>query len=169
VSDTPDWPGDSRFLKQLSVRLAQIAAFKGVRDRADDVAQETMMVLLRKYAYLQDRAEVWRVANGVLRKKVHEARRGRPTEALSDEFEVTDGRPGVEADLVERARVKEQQTRFRTALSQLGTKCQQLFKLKLLGRSRSEMAALLGITENALDVRHHRCRKQLLEALAALA
>jgi len=56
-----------------------------------------------------------------------------------------------------------------TALRALPDECRELWSRILRGASYGDMSRELGVTEGALRVRAHRCRKRALEALAGNA
>jgi RNA polymerase sigma-70 factor (ECF subfamily) len=61
---------------------------------------------------------------------------------------------------------KELLARLMGGIARLGERCRELFRLKLQGRSFSEIQGLMGAASlNTIYTWDHRCRKQLLEWL----
>jgi RNA polymerase sigma factor (sigma-70 family) len=138
-----DWPVDPGFLARLRVRLAEYASYKGVGNRAEDVVQETLLVLWSKYPHLEDEIEITRVSYGICRLKILEALRVRQSDPLPEDMPILDPRPGVEARLQESERGR----RLRASIAQLCERCQHLFKLRLLEKSTREISALMRAPE----------------------
>lgn len=164
-SDGTGWPNDQEFLATLRVRLFEYAAYKGVRGRADDVVQETMLTLLEKYGELPTRPDVVRVAYTICRYKVLESFHGRQHEPLPDHLPVADPTPSIDASLAEAQVRARDQRRVRAALQELCERCRQLFKLRLQMRQTDEIARIMGAAESTVYVWEHRCRKRMLAAL----
>lgn len=164
MSDERDWPIDPKFLASLRVRLAEYAAYKGVGNRAEDVAQETFVVLWKKYRHVTDTTEVARIAYAICRLKVLEAIRTPRGEALDEELDIADPQRGIEDKLREAERFE----LLKRAVHALGTRCQQLIKLRLLGRSTKEISSAMDAQPGTIHVWEHRCRKQLIAELQRL-
>jgi RNA polymerase sigma-70 factor (ECF subfamily) len=158
-------PTLERIVERLRVRLVEFAASRGMGDRADDVVQETLAVLWRKYRAVDAEIELIRLAFTICKYKMLEGKRPRQhagDEGLDDELPVADERPSVEAELVDR----ERQQRLRQAIGRLGERCRKLFRLRLQGKATADIAALMGASVPTVHVWEHRCRKSLFQELA---
>jgi len=154
-------------LARLRERIVGYAAYRLSRDAAEDVAQEVMMVLHEKYgsvSLLEDLLPLslqiarFKIA-GMVRKSM---RRGEPAQVSTDELDLPDGRANP-SDYVER---KEMLEKLVAAMSRLGDRCRELFRLKLQGRSFPEIQKILGAGSiNTIYTWDLRCRKRLLELM----
>ena len=61
---------------------------------------------------------------------------------------------------------KETAERIAAALSRLGARCKELFRLKLEGRSYQEIQSRMGVRSiNTIYTWDHRCRRHMLELM----
>jgi len=71
---------------------------------------------------------------------------------------------GDDLDPEEAALKRERLEKLSMGLALLGKRCQEIFRLKLLGKGFAEIQGLLGAESlNTVYTWDHRCRKQLLE------
>jgi RNA polymerase sigma-70 factor (ECF subfamily) len=154
-------------LSHLRERIVAYAAFRLSRDVAEDIAQEVMLILHDKYQHVSRLEELLPLSLQIarfkimaLRRKLH--RRGEHTQVAVDDIPLPDMRSNPEI-WVEK---KEMIDRLTAALSQLGDRCRELFRLKLQGKSFVEIQKVLGVSSiNTIYTWDHRCRKQLLELM----
>jgi len=154
-------------LPRLRERIVRFAASKVSREAAEDVAQETMLVLLEKYSSVDRPDELVPLAIEIARLKIwgarrKAARRGEHRQVNVDSVPLSDG----EADPFELAARRERLDHLETALRGLGERCRELFRLKLQGMKFPEIREVLKVDSlNTLYTWDFRCRKQLLEAM----
>jgi RNA polymerase sigma-70 factor (ECF subfamily) len=154
-------------LKQLRERIVAFAASRLSRDAAEDLAQDVLVVLHEKYGKVTELTELVPLAFQILRFKMLEAhrkalRRGEYNQDPIDDLPLAD--PGADpATAVER---KQRLERLLSAIEQLGSRCRQLFRWKLEGKSFAEIRALLQVDSiNTVYTWDFRCRKELLEMM----
>lgn len=154
-------------LSCLRERVVAFAASRLGREVAEDLAQEVLLLLHEKYREVSRLEDLLPLCLRILRFKmtslVRKARRrGEYTQVAVDEISLADPDPSPEAC----AARQETAERIAAALARLGPRCKELFRLKLEGRSFSEIQQAFGAASiNTIYVWDHRCRKQLLEML----
>jgi RNA polymerase sigma-70 factor (ECF subfamily) len=154
-------------LSRLRERILGFAASQLSRDAAEDVVQEVMLLLHTKYAQVEAIEElvplslrITRFKIAGLRRKTH--RRGEDTQLSVDDLPLAD--PG--ADPEECAERRELLERLSAALRRLGPRCREMFRLKLQGKSFSEIQRILGAGSiNTVYTWDFRCRKELLDLM----
>jgi RNA polymerase sigma-70 factor, ECF subfamily len=154
-------------LRRLRERIVAFAASRIAGDAAEDLAQETLMLLHDKYAHVTRLEELFPLSMQIMRFKMvamrrKSYRRGEAGQISVDDIQIPDLAPDPAA-FVER---KEMMERMTAAIGKLGTRCREIFRLKLLGRNfveiQNEMKAASINTVYTWDA---RCRKQLLEEM----
>jgi RNA polymerase sigma-70 factor (ECF subfamily) len=154
-------------LQRLRERIVAFAASRIAGDVAEDLAQETLMLLHDKYAHVTRLEELFPLSMQIMRFKMvamrrKSYRRGETGQVSVDEIQIADLGPDP-ATFVER---KEMMERMTAAIGKLGTRCRELFRLKLLGRSFAEIQVEMGAAAiNTVYTWDARCRKQLLEEM----
>jgi RNA polymerase sigma-70 factor (ECF subfamily) len=157
----------NEILDRIRERILRFAASRLSRDLAEDLAQEVLLVLHEKYPTL-DRAEdlvplsleIARFKIVAVRRKI--VRRGEHTQVSVDDLPLAGGG----ASPFEQAAYGERLDRLETALTSLGERCRELFRLKLQGHSFPEIQKHMKVAAiNTLYTWDFRCRKQLLELL----
>lgn len=150
-------------------RLTRLARLRGVpADQAEDVVQETLLTAWRSLDRLRDaqRFDAW--LDGILRNYCRryavalEEEAAAPLSALED-FDA----PAEEVDPLDELSQRELATLIDAALGHLRENARQALELRYLAELPSEeVAARLGLTLNALDLRLSRARRQLRETLS---
>ncbi|MBI1896111.1 MAG: sigma-70 family RNA polymerase sigma factor [Acidobacteria bacterium] len=154
-------------LGRLRERVVAFAASRMSRDLAEDLAQDVLMVLQEKYARVEALEELVPLSLQILRFKMagarrKMARRGEAGQIPVDEIQLADPAPGP-AQYAER---QELASRMARALPQLGERCREIFRLKLLGKTFPEIQQALGVESiNTIYTWDARCRKKLLELM----
>ena len=154
-------------LALLRERILAFATLRVPRDRAEDLAQDVLVVLHDTYANVTELTELVPLAFQILRFKmldVHRKslRRGEYNQESVDDLPLAD--PGD--DPVGQLDQKQRVDRLLTALTQLGERCRELFKWKLEGNSFPEIQKLMGQNSiNTIYTWDLRCRKQLLSLM----
>ena len=154
-------------LTSLRERILAFATLRVSRDRAEDLAQEVLVVLHDKYPHVTELTELVPLAFQVLRFKMLDAhrksfRRGEYNQESIEDLPLAD--PGDDpARELERKQTVE---RLVQAMSQLGERCRELFKWKLEGKRFPEIQKLMGQNSiNTIYTWDLRCRKQLLSLM----
>jgi len=160
-------PGAARaaVLSALRERIVAFAASRYARESAEDLAQEVLVVIHEKYGHLERMEDLVPLAFQILRFKLAAARRKafRHGEHLESEVELL---ASPEPDPETQAERSQRLERLAAALTRLGERCRDLFRLKLQGRGFAEIQALMGAESlNTVYTWDHRCRKRLLEEM----
>ncbi|HET8901561.1 MAG TPA: sigma-70 family RNA polymerase sigma factor [Holophagaceae bacterium] len=160
-------PGATRaaVLSALRERIVAFAASRYARESAEDLAQEVLVVIHEKYGHLERMEDLVPLAFQILRFKLAAARRKafRHGEHLESEVELL---ASTEPDPETQAERSQRLERLAAALTRLGERCRDLFRLKLQGRGFAEIQALMGAESLAtVYTWDHRCRKRLLEEM----
>ncbi|MDH5562731.1 MAG: sigma-70 family RNA polymerase sigma factor [Nitrospirota bacterium] len=151
-------------LRQLRERIVAFATSRGLREGAEDLAQDVMMVLHEKYPHVTELIELVPLSFQILRFKMLDRHRimlrhGEYNQESVDDQPLVD--PGDDPAM--QAEQKERVTHLIAALQQLGERCQKIFRLKLEGHSFPEIMNILGERSiNTIYTWDLRCRKQLL-------
>ncbi len=151
-------------LENVRVRTLGFAKYLGCGDDAEDIAQETMMVLLKRYAGVADAEELLKLAPKICanlalnwrRHKANPARAMDLPEAMADTSGKDPESAAIQADI---------QGRLLKAIQASAGRCKELLRLRLEGATTKEIAARLGITAGAVDTAYFRCQQRLKAAL----
>jgi len=156
-----------QILASLRERILAFATLRVSRDRAEDLAQEVLVLLHDKYAHVMELTELVPLAFQVLRFKMLDAhrksfRRGEYNQKSVDDLPLADPGDDPATQLDQKQRVD----RLLAAMAQLGERCRELFKWKLEGKSFPEIQKIMGQTSiNTIYTWDLRCRKQLLSLM----
>jgi len=137
------------------------------RDVAEDLAQETLVVLEEKYPQVGRLEEllplslqITRFKMGALRRKT--ARRGEYTSVSVEDTPLPDGGADPEQEF-ERNQLRERLTK---AIGEMEDRCRDIFRMKLEGKTFEEIRSVLGVHSiNTIYTWDFRCRGKLLEKL----
>ncbi len=162
----------AEILTRLRERIVAFAASRmmkgaGGAATAEDVAQDTLLVLEEKYKAVEALEDLVPLALQIARFKVmalhtKSLRRGEGTSVPVDEIPLADPAEDAEAMLERRERLD----RLETALLTLGDRCRELFKMKLQGLRFPEIQQRMGAESiNTVYTWDLRCRKQLIERM----
>ena len=163
----PERPGtrDRNYIfSELRERIRGFATSRIGSDRAEDVAQETLLVLMDKYDSVANLTELLRIAFKVARFKIGNLIRleqRRRTEGL--EAKQWDGLPaptlGGPEDQAVRSQMSDQ---LAGSVALMSGRCREIFRMKLQGHGFEVIAERLGAASvNTVYVWDHRCRKKL--------
>ncbi len=161
----------AEILTRLRERIVRYAASQlqgsPVGDQAQDLAQEVLIVLHEKYSDLDRIEDLLPLSLQIARLKIWAARRKSRRRGEDRQMPVEDvPLADTGADPFEQASHHERVARLESALSELGERCRELFRLKLEGYTFPEIQTRLKVaTLNTLYTWDFRCRKQLLERL----
>ena len=151
-------------LLKLRERIFAFAASRMERDAAEDLAQETLIVLHDKYPHVEAIEELVPLAMQIMRFKMvawrrKAVRRGETGSISVDDVPLPDTAHDLEADLERREMLE----RLGDAISRMGDRCREIFRLKLLGRTYAEIQQVMGAASiNTVYTWDARCRKELL-------
>jgi RNA polymerase sigma-70 factor (ECF subfamily) len=153
-------------LRREGAALRRVAAaYEAEPARREDLFQEICLAiwqaLPRFRGEASERTFVFRIAHN--RGLTHRSR-SRPAAAateLAEAESVADPRPGPESE----AREVQRRERLRAAVLALELEPRQVISLTLEGLSPKEIAEVLGITENNVNVRLSRARRALRQVL----
>jgi RNA polymerase sigma-70 factor (ECF subfamily) len=151
-------------LELLRARIVSFVASRLSRDRAEDLAQEVLLLLTTKYAHLGRLDDLIPLSVRIARFKLagywrKARRRGEDTAIPVEEYDGPDAGPTPEELAVRRQAVE----RLREAVARLDGRCRELFRLKLDGRSFLEIQSRLGARSiNTVYTWDARCRQRLL-------
>ena len=154
-------------LLRLRERIVAFAASRMGRDVAEDLAQETLVVLEEKYPQVERLEEllplslqIVRLKMGALRRKT--ARRGEYTSVSVEDIPLRDGA----ADPAQEFARNQLQERLLHAIGEMEERCREMFRMKLEGKTFEEIRqALESPSINTIYTWDSRCRKKLLEKL----
>lgn len=165
-----------RVLAQVRQRVVGYAASRVGAAVAEDVAQETLLLLTTdpRYAHLEDPADLVPVAIRVTWFKLRELwrQRRKTSERVIDgidEIDAPDTRPNAEVATLEWERAAEQRAlllRVKAAIERLPDRCRAIFAHLLAERSLVEIRTRMeAATMNTVYTWVHRCRKNLLQEI----
>jgi RNA polymerase sigma-70 factor (ECF subfamily) len=153
-------------LTKLRERIVAFAASRIGMAAAEDLAQETLMVLHEKYRDVEAIEELVPLSFRIVRFKLaagfrKSARHGEGTAVQADDAGLCSG-DDPEHELIER----EQRRLMLDALDELGERCREILKMKISGFGFEEIRLRLGAASlNTVYVWDLRCRRQLIERL----
>lgn len=154
-------------LARLRERIVAFAASHMGKDTAEDLAQETLMLLEEKYAHVERPEELLPLSLRIVRFKMlalrrKSLRRGEYTQVSVADIQL----PDLDADPAAWVERKQMLERLARAMSQLGARCREMWRLKLSGKSFPEIQQAMGARSlNTVYTWDHRCRKRLLERM----
>jgi RNA polymerase sigma-70 factor (ECF subfamily) len=146
----------SRCATELRPMFWRISGAYAAAAEREDLVQEILLAIWRKLPGFEGRAKLstwaWQVAFYTALNWNRRQRRRPATEAIDDGPEPAAAPPGPAAARLEAVYA---------ALKHLPEGDRSLLLMALEDLSRAEMAAVLGVSENAVQVRLHRARKRL--------
>lgn len=153
-------------LVRLRARLLGYARRVGREDAAEDLVQETFVVLTTKYAHVRAPEECVPLGIAILKKKMaahHRKVRRRGEDSVVD---ASDAKlPAGEPDPEEAAHRRMLQERLQRAISGLSGRCRELVRLKLEDRTFAEIAEILEAKLNTVYSWDRRCTERLRAVL----
>ena len=163
---SPAVPADE-IINQLRERIFRFAASRLQREAAEDVTQETLLLLHEKYPHVAEPAELLPLAFQIVRFKMAGASRKVARRGEAHSVPVEDLPLPATGDDPERAAARnEMKSRLLAAIADLGERCREMFRLKLLGRSFDEIRGHFGVESiNTIYTWDSRCRKSLLDRM----
>ena len=145
-------------------RIVSYAASRIGREDAEDLAQETLLLLNGKYGHLESPTDLVPLAVTIMKFKMRELRnrdRDGNHESL-DRNQVQNGGLGPDSA----AGYEQLRERILRAAEKLGPRCQEIFLLKLEGYNFLEIKGRMGAGSiNTIYTWDLRCRKELRKAM----
>ncbi len=154
-------------LDLLRRRLVRFGASRSSQDVAEDLAQETLLLLTTKYPKVTRLVELLPLSITIMRLKIrsHQRkahRRGEDSAVAIEDVRLVDGTADPHELLAQRQALD----RLKMALAQLGARCAELYRLKLEGKGFAEIGTLLGAASvNTVYSWEFRCRQHLRKLL----
>ena len=151
-------------LARLRERIVAFAASRIARDVAEDLAQEVLMVLHDKYPEVTRLEELLPLSLQIMRFKMtgfrrRVYRRGEHQQVSIDDVQTAD----PSRDPAMYAERQEMLDKLTAAIGNLGERCKEMFRLKLLGKSFPEIQEIMKAGSiNTVYTWDSRCRQQLL-------
>ena len=167
---TPEMPSPldrEAVLGRLRERIVAFAASRHEKGSAEDLAQEVLVVIHEKYGHLERMEDLVPLSFQILRFKMAAWRRkafrhGEHSQVTPEDLPLASMEPSPESEYEKRQRLE----RLTGALSRLGARCREIFRLKLQGKGFAEIQTILGAESlNTVYTWDHRCRSQLLKEL----
>lgn len=154
-------------LTQMRERILAFAASRIGSAAAEDLAQETMLVLHEKYAHLEQTEDLLPLAFRIMRYKLaaHVRKRNRRGEdRAADAGAVQLPAPGLDPE--QAAVAAESRAALLRAFASLGERCRELLRLKLAGHGFEHIRRHFGAASiNTVYTWDLRCRNQLKQSL----
>jgi RNA polymerase sigma-70 factor (ECF subfamily) len=153
---------------QLRERIVGYGTLQVGRDSAEDLAQETLMLLERRYPHLDQLGDLIPLSIRIMSLKIKGLRRtaGRRkiVDTPVDEMPVQDETP----DAGEQLAMNERRKSFFDALNKLGERCRRLLLLKLDGHRLTEIREMMGADNmQLLYTWDFRCRKEMQKLIVS--
>ena len=154
-------------LAKLRERIVRFAASHLAWDAAEDLAQETLMLLHEKYAHLERLEDLLPLSFQIVRFKLVSQRRKAARRGEYTQISVTDiPLPDLHSNPADYLERKELLERLALAVGQLGERCREMIRLKLQGKTFAQIQEIMGAGAiNTVYTWDHRCRKHLLELM----
>lgn len=153
-------------LAKLRERIVAFAASRIGRPEAEDVAQETLLVLHEKYGEVEAIEELVPLSMRIVRFKLAAGWRKSARHGEATSVQAEDAGLRSDADPERELIVKQQRRLLLEALEELGERCREILKMKLAGLGFEQIRVRLGVESlNTVYVWDLRCRRQLIERL----
>jgi len=163
--------GRDEVLQRVRARVLATARRSVSPADAEDLAQETLLLLSTKYAHVEAADELVRIAVAIVSRKLQGLWRKRARRARLGEASLPTGGDGA-VDPIDRAAsaapdperiaTDRQRVAFLVEVAErLGSNCRELLRRKLKGASLKEIAAEMRRPVNTIYSWDHRCHKRL--------
>lgn len=156
----------NQIFSHLRQRIVNAIARRFGRERAEDMAQNVMVVLLRKYPHVSDEVELGRLAMSIKGFVGFEelVELGRAVQQPEEGWDrLTDRSASPENT----ARRKQLENCLYACIPKLSERCKEIIRRRLLEWDSMEIAKLFKISGDTLNVAEWRCRRRLREIMAA--
>jgi RNA polymerase sigma-70 factor (ECF subfamily) len=156
-------------LQLIRERIVDFATPKIGRDRAEDVAQGCLLLLMQKYSNIRDLTTMLKISVGIARNKIFEQfrqdkREIQFPEATSDHVNTFEAAVSDRTDILRELERRQLVDRILAAMLHLGEKCRNLLRLKLVEHKGSaDIQKLLGVNSiNTVYTWERRCLQELI-------
>jgi RNA polymerase sigma-70 factor (ECF subfamily) len=159
-------PASEAVLAKLRERILAFAASRIGRPEAEDLAQETLMLLHQKYGEVDAIEELVPLAFRILRFKMAAGFRKSARRGEDSAIPVEDANLRSTDDPEDGLLARERRRLMLDALDALGERCREILKMKMSGLGFDEIRVHLGAASiNTVYVWDLRCRRELIERL----
>jgi RNA polymerase sigma-70 factor (ECF subfamily) len=154
-------------LQKLRERILSFAASRLREDVAEDLVQDTLILLHEKYAQVTELEELLPLSFQIVRFKMaalnrKSQRHGERSSVSVDEIPI----PDLSLNPAQLAERREMLDHLKKAMQSMGERCRELFRLKLQGRTFAEIQKEMKASSlNTVYTWDHRCRQHLLELM----
>jgi RNA polymerase sigma factor (sigma-70 family) len=155
-------PEGDEVLRRLRERLLAFACRLLRQDVAEDLVQETFVLLTTKYGHVHEPDERVRLGIAILRKK--RAGHFRKIRRRGEDSTVEPADAGLEDQTPDPEELAHRQLlaqRLRSAISKSSGRCRELLRLKLEERTFPEIAEIMEAKLNTVYSWDHRCTERL--------
>jgi RNA polymerase sigma factor (sigma-70 family) len=144
--------------RKLRERIVSILTRRFGRERAEDIAQDVMVILARRYPHVNSE-EIDKVAWTIMGYlKLEQVRNHwRLTQEPEGGFVLADAKPAIDIELIRRERYKWLAAR----ILQLKQGCRKLIRLRLEEKTSEEIGSEMGMSVGAVNTSLSRCLKRL--------
>jgi RNA polymerase sigma-70 factor (ECF subfamily) len=157
---TPAFSRD-QVMEQVRERIFRYSSSRIGAEKADDLTQDALMLLITKYRHLDSPADLIPVGIRIMQFLIKGGKRdyaARREVDFLERAEVLD----FEADPEEKARATQHQRRLMAAVDRLGPRCRELFLLKLEGYNFLEIKEKMAAKSiNTVYTWDFRCKDDL--------
>jgi RNA polymerase sigma-70 factor, ECF subfamily len=154
-------------LTQLRTRILGFAASRVSRDMAEDIVQDTLLLLSTKYAHLSSLSDLVPLSMRIVRLKLmNHWRKAKRAPVLSVDGPNPPPEPKAAEDVEDQVQKRMMLDGLLRGIDKLSERCRQLMKLRLEGREFEEIRQLMSVDSiNTVYTWDNRCRKSLRETL----
>lgn len=151
----------------LRERIVAFAASRMQRDIAEDLTQETLLLLEEKYPHVAELQDLLPLSFQIVRFKMMSFRRKTERHGEYSHVSVDDiPLPDPDSNPATALERKQMLDRLTSAIEKLGPRCRELIRWKLAGKTFAEIQTLSKAASiNTVYTWDSRCRQRLLEAL----
>jgi RNA polymerase sigma-70 factor (ECF subfamily) len=155
----------NQLFSSLRKRIVGAIARRFGYERAEDMAQRVMVVLLRRYPHLTKEEDLTKVAFTIKAKVgLEEFSRRQPLQEPENGWEqLIDAKPTPESAVIQR----EVFNRLQAGIAKLGERCKELIRYRLSDMESKEIAGILKMSLATLFVTEKRCRDRLKKFMLA--
>ena len=160
-------PASDSVLAQVRARVFGFAASRVSRDMAEDIAQDTLLLLSTKYAHLSGVADLVPLSMRIARLKLmNHWRKARRAPVLSVDGPNPPPEPSAEEDVEDGVHRQMMLQGLLRGIDTLSERCRRLMALRLEGRDFEEIRQVMSVDSiNTVYTWDNRCRKSLRETL----
>jgi len=154
-------------LTKLRARLLGFTASRVSRDMAEDITQDTLLLLSTKYAHLSSLSDLVPLSMRIARLKLmNHWRKAKRAPVLSVDGPNPPPEPSAEEDVEDSVQRRMMIEGLLQGVGKLSERCRRLMKLRLEGRDFEEIRQMMSVESiNTVYTWDNRCRKSLRETL----